>query len=415
MDERVPGGWTAAEQEEIWARWRRGEALRTIARHFGTDMAYVRRVLAHTGGRRLPPGQRAAGQLSAAEREEVSRGLAAGASCRAIAAHLGRSHTTVSREVARNGGVAHYRAGDADAAAWRRAKRPKPRRLARRPALRAVVEAKLGARWSPEQIAHWRPRAYPDDPSMRVSHETIYLSLFVQARGALKRELTKQLRTGRAMRFPRGARTRRGQGRGQLVDTVSIRDRPAEVEDRAVPGHWEGDLVYGRHHSAVGTLVERTSRYVLLYPLPAGYKGGPAREAAPTASRAAAITRLPEQLRRSLTCVRSGQREGAERARPVHGRLGRAGLHLRPAQSVAARHEREHERAAPAVPAEKRRPPRVRADRPRRDRRGAQRAPARDPGLAEPRRALRRAGRGRVAPNAAGPYALHQAGGAATR
>jgi len=131
---------------------------------------------------------------------------------------------------------------------------------------------------------------------MRVSHETIYLSLFVQSRGALKRELTQQLRTGRAMRFPRGARARGGQGRGQLRDTVSIRERPAEVEDRAVPGHWEGDLVYGRHHSAVGTLVERTSRYALLFPVPAGYRGGPMREAL-----AGAITRLPEQLRRSLT------------------------------------------------------------------------------------------------------------------
>ena len=129
-----------------------------------------------------------------------------------------------------------------------------------------------------------------------MSHGTIYLSLFVQTGAALRRGLTKQLRTGRAMRFPRGARTRRGQGRGQLVDTVSIRERPAEVEDRAVPEHWEGDLMFGRHHSAVGTLVERTSRYVLLYPLPAGYKGGPAREALATA-----ITRLPDQLRRSLT------------------------------------------------------------------------------------------------------------------
>lgn len=180
MDERVPGGWTTAEQEEIWVRWRRGEALRTIARHFGTDMAYVRRFLAHTGGRRLPPRRRAAGQLSAAEREEVSRGLAARDSCRVIAARLGRAPSTVSREVARNGGAAQYRAGDADAAAWRRAKRPKPRVLARRPALRAVVEAKLRSRWSPEQIAHWLPRAYPDDPSMRVSHETIYLSVSVR-------------------------------------------------------------------------------------------------------------------------------------------------------------------------------------------------------------------------------------------
>lgn len=295
MDGPVPGGWSAAEQAEIWMRWDRGEALRVIARHFGRDMAYVRRFLAYTGGRRLPPRSRAAGQLTAAEREEVSRGLAAGESCRAVAARLGRAPSTVSREVARNGGRAHYRAGDAEASAWRRAKRPKFAALAARPALRAAVEAKLALRWSPEQIAHWLRRAYPDDPTMRVSHETIYLSLFVQSRGALKRELTKRLRTGRAMRFPRGARTRAGQGRGQLVGTVSIRERPAEAEDRAVPGHWEGDLVYGRRPSAVGTLVERTSRYVLLFPLPAGYRGGPMREAL-----VGAVRRLPEHLWRSL-------------------------------------------------------------------------------------------------------------------
>jgi len=292
MDGPVPGGFTAVEQEEIWARWRGRESLRTIARHFGRDVAHVRRFLARTGGRRLPPRHRAGRQLTAAEREEVSRALAGGESCRAVAARLGRAPSTVSREVARNGGRAQYRARDAEAAAWRRARRPKAALLTRRPALRAVVEAKLQLNWSPEQIAHWLRRAYPAAPEMRVSHETIYLSLFVQPR----RELTRALRTGRSMRFPRGARTRAGQGRGQLRDTVPIRDRPAEVEDRAVPGHWEGDLVYGRRPSAVGTLVERTSRYALLFPLPAGYRGGPMREAL-----AAAVARLPEQLRRSLT------------------------------------------------------------------------------------------------------------------
>jgi IS30 family transposase len=198
--------------------------------------------------------------------------------------------------VARNGRRAQYRAGDAEAAAWRRAKRPKPAVLAARPALRAAVEAKLLLRWSPEPIAHWLPRAYPDAPAMRVSHETIYLSLFVQGRGALRQDLTRYLRTGRPMRFPRGARTRAGQGRGQLVGTVSTRQRPAEAEDRAVPGRWGGDLVYGRKPSAVGTLVERTSRYALFFPLPAGYRGRPTREAL-----AAEVTRLPKQLRRSLT------------------------------------------------------------------------------------------------------------------
>jgi len=201
--------------------------------------------------------------------------------------------------VARNGGPTHYRAGAADAAAWRRAERPKPARLATRPALRAAVEAKLALRWSPQQIAAWLRRAYPDKPEMHVSHETIYLSLFVQPRGALRRELTRYLRTGRAMRYPRGART--GGGRGRLRDTVSIRERPAEAEDRAVPAyarHWEGDLVFGRGASAVGTLVERTTRYVALFPVPGGYKA-PAMRAA----LAAAVARVPAQLRRSLTCA----------------------------------------------------------------------------------------------------------------
>ncbi|GJG89467.1 IS30 family transposase [Gemmatimonadetes bacterium T265] len=294
MSETVPGRWSAAEQEEIWARWRRGESFRAIGRHFGTHLHAVRRFVARTGGCRRPPPRRAEGVLTAAEREEVSRGLAAGESYRQVAARLGRAHTTISREVARNGGPTQYRAGAADAAAWRRAERPKPALLATRPVLRAVVEAKLALRWSPQQIAAWLRQAYPEGPEMRVSHETIYLSLFVQPRGALRRELARYLRTGRAMRCPRGARS--GGGRGQLKDTVSIRERPAEVEDRAVPGHWEGDLVFGRGASAVGTLVERTTRYVALFPVPGGYKAPAMREAL-----AAAVARVPDQLRRSLT------------------------------------------------------------------------------------------------------------------
>ena len=289
-----PSRWSTAEQDEIWTRWQRGESFRSIGRRFGTHLHAIRRFVARTGGCRRPPAARAERTLSAAEREEVSRGLAAGETYRAIARRLGRAHTTVSREVARNGGPAQYRAGAADVAAWRRAERPKPARLATRPVLRAAVEAKLRLRWSPEQIAHWLRGAYPDDPEMRVSHETIYLSLFVQPRGALRRELTRYLRTGRAMRFPRGARS--GGGRGQLRDTVSIRDRPAEAEDRAVPGHWEGDLVFGRGASAVGTLVERSTRYLALFPVPAGYKASAMREAL-----AAAVARVPDQLRRSLT------------------------------------------------------------------------------------------------------------------
>jgi IS30 family transposase len=200
----------------------------------------------------------------------------------------------VSRELTRNGGRRRYRAQAADAAAFRRASRPKAAKLVTQPRLRAVVEAKLALRWSPQQIAGWLPLAYPQDPVMRVSHETIYLSLFVQSRGALRRELQRCLRTGRAMRFPRGKRL--PQGRGQLRDILPISQRPAEAADRAVPGHWEGDLIYGRRPSAVGTLVERRSRYVVLFSLPEGFTAQRMRPAL-----TAAVLQLPQQLRRSLT------------------------------------------------------------------------------------------------------------------
>ena len=229
-----------------------------------------------------------------AEREEISRGVAAGEPCRQIAARLGRAPSPVSRELARNGGRTCYRAQAADVAAFCRAQRPKPAKLALEPRLRAVVEAKLAVRWSPQQIVGWLPLAYPHDPVMRVSHETIYLSLFVQSRGALRRELQRCLRTGRAMRYPRGKRL--PQGRGQLRDTLPISQRPPEVADRAVPGHWEGDLVLGKRPSAVGTLVERHSRYVVLFPLPEGFTAQRMRPAL-----TAAVLQLPQQLRRSLT------------------------------------------------------------------------------------------------------------------
>ena len=229
-----------------------------------------------------------------AEREEISRGIAAGESSREIAARLGRAPSTVSRELARNGGRARYRAQAADAATFRRAQRPKPAKLVLEPRLRAVVDAKLALRWSPEQIAGWLPLAYPGDAVMRVSHETIYLSLFVQSRRALRRELQRCLRTGRAMRYPRGKRL--PQGRGQLRDTLHISQRPAEAADRAVPGHWEGDLVLGKRPSAVGTLVERHSRYVMLFALPDGFTAERMRPAL-----TAAVLQLPQQLRRSVT------------------------------------------------------------------------------------------------------------------
>ena len=287
-------GLSAAEQDEVWARWRRGESLRLIARRLGKRGPSVRAFVFQTGGVQRHPPHRALRCLSMAEREEISRGVAAGVSCRQIAARLGRAPSTVSRELARNGGRHRYRAQAADTAAFRRAQRPKPAKLVTQPQLRAVVEAKLALRWSPQQIAGWLPLAYPQDPVMRVAHETIYLSLFVQSRGALRRELQRCLRSGRAMRYPRGKRL--PQGRGQLRDTLHISQRPAEAADRAVPGHWEGDLVFGKRPSAVGTLVERHSRYVLLFPLPEGLTAQQVRPAL-----TAAVLRLPQQLRRSLT------------------------------------------------------------------------------------------------------------------
>jgi IS30 family transposase len=287
-------GLSAAEQAEVWARWRAGESLRAIARRLNHRGPSIRSFIAQAGGCRPTPRRRATRQLSVSEREEISRGVATGESCRRMAARLGRAPSTVSREIGRNGGRRHYRARRAEAAARRRALRPKTTKLRQHAALRGVVEARLALRWSPEQIAGWLPQAYPHDPEMRVSHETIYLSLFVQSRGALRRELTRCLRTGRAMRFPRGQRL--PQGRGQLRDILPISERPPEVNDRAVPGHWEGDLVLGKRPSAVGTLVERTSRYVLLFALRHGTKAEDVRPAL-----TAAITRLPAHLRRSLT------------------------------------------------------------------------------------------------------------------
>ena len=288
-------GLSPEQQAEVWLRWRRGESLLAVARQLGVNRpATVRSFVASTGGVRRPPRLRDARQLSALEREEISRGVASGEGVRTMARRLGRAPSTVSRELARNGGRRGYRAQAADAAAYRRAQRPKAAKLTADRRLRGEVERGLAEGWSPQQIAARLVVDFPDEAAMRVSHETIYLSLFVQARGALRRELTSALRTGRAMRYPRAKRL--PQGRGQLVDMVHISERPAEVADRAVPGHWEGDLILGRRPSAVATLVERQSRFVQLVALPNGYKAEQVRPAL-----TAAIARLPEQLRKSLT------------------------------------------------------------------------------------------------------------------
>jgi transposase, IS30 family len=246
---------------------------------------------------RQPPGRprrRSPLRLSLAEREEISRGLAGGESLRTIAARLERAPSTVAREVKGNGGRRRYRACRADADALGRARRPKPSKLATCERLRAVVEDRLEQRWSPQQIAGWLPLAFPEDPEMRVSHETIYLSLFVQARGALRKELTRYLRSGHATRRPQGHSVLNGQG--QLRGTLHISQRPAEATDRAVPGHWEGDLLFGKGMRAIATLVERKTRFVLLVALPDGHTAEVVADAL-----AAKITELPTELRRSLT------------------------------------------------------------------------------------------------------------------
>jgi len=255
--------YTAAQRAEIWDRWQRGESLKSIGRLFDRPSSCIYNMLAPTGGIRPSPRERSRLALTLAEREEISRGLARDQSLRAIAARLGRAPSTISREVSRNGGLQHYRASRADQSAWDRAQRPKPCKLANEPALSRLVASKLRAHWSPEQIAGWLKQNYPEHENRQVSHETIYRTLFIQARGALKKELQQHLRSQRAIRRSRHA-SHKGEGRGQIPNTVSIRERPPTVEDRAVPGHWEGDLLVGSNQSYIATLVERHRRYVML-------------------------------------------------------------------------------------------------------------------------------------------------------
>ena len=255
--------FSAATSAEIWDRWQRGEGLKSIGRVFGKPSSSIFNHLKPSGGIRPPPRRRSGRALTLAEREEISRSLVAGHSARSIARTLGRAASTVSREINRNGGVTRYRAAAADKRAWKQALRPKPCKLATHPHLRQVVASMLRRNWSPEQIAGWLKRTYPDDEAYQVSHETIYRSLFVQARGVLKKELMQHLRSRRAIRRSRHA-TAKADTRGRIPDMVSIRERPAAVEDRAVPGHWEGDLLAGSSNSYMVTLVERHSRYVML-------------------------------------------------------------------------------------------------------------------------------------------------------
>jgi IS30 family transposase len=287
-------GFTAAQSAELWERWKKGEGLKSIGRAFGKPSSCIFAHLRPSGGIMPPARRRSRLALTMAEREEISRGIVEGQSVRAIARMLARAASTVSREISRNGGVGRYRAAAADKLAWKQALRPKPCKLAMHGQLRQAVVRKLELNWSPEQIAGWLKRAYPETEAWRVSHETIYRSLYVQARGVLKKELMEHLRSRRPIRRSRHA-TAKADQRGRIPDAVSISERPASVEDRAVPGHWEGDLLCGSKNSYIVTLVERYSRYVMLAKVPN-------RETQTVVDALIRQSRkLPDELYRSLT------------------------------------------------------------------------------------------------------------------
>ena len=291
---------TGEQRRELWARWKRGETLVEIGRALGRSTTNVFSLVRASGG--IEPWERRerASALRLVEREEISRGLVAGLSVRAIARGLGRSASTISREVAHNGGRRTYRALSAQQRAIACARRPKPCLLARRPKLRALVAAKLEQKWSPQQIAGWLKRSHGRQEAMQVSHETIYKSLFIQARGVLRRELLGALRSRRLMRRAHGAKSQ-GMKRSLIPDAVSIRERPAEVEDRALPGHWEGDLLMGGVSSRIATLVERRSRWVQLVRI-----GAKTSEDVVDAL-ARQVQTLPDQLMRTLTWDRGSE------------------------------------------------------------------------------------------------------------
>jgi len=287
-------GLSAMQKSDMWRRWKAGQSLHEIGRAFGKSHSSIRCVVSLRGGIVPVTRRRSLLALTLPEREDISRGIASGSSIRKIAQLLDRAASTVSREVVRHGGRPEYRANEADAQAWKSALRPKTCLLAIHEKLQEIVASKLLLDWSPEQISGWLKTQYPHDESLRVSHETIYRSLFIQARGALKKELVGHLRSKRRIRRSQHSRVFRD-SRGQIVDAISIRERPAEVEDRAIPGHWEGDLLSGSRNSHMVTLVERHSRFTTLIKVPSK----------DTAVVVAALTRharkLPAALRRSLT------------------------------------------------------------------------------------------------------------------
>src|ERR1700737_172687 len=282
------------QRNDMWRRWKAGQSLHEIGRAFGKDHVSIQFMLAQHGGIVPAARRRSLLTLTLAEREDISRGIACGSSIRDIAKGLQRAASTVSREAARHGGRPQYRATEADQQAWESALRPKRCLLALHVKLQEIVAGKLMLDWSPEQISGWLKSQYPEDESRRVSHETIYRSLFIQARGVLKKELIQHLRFQRRIRPARHARES-GHHKGQIVDAISIRERPAEIEDRAIPGHWEGDLIGGTKNSHIATLVERHSRFVMLV------KVSSKDTATVVTALSQHICKLPATLRRSLT------------------------------------------------------------------------------------------------------------------
>lgn len=306
MKQRPRIYYTETQKAMMWERWKAGDTLHEIGKLFDRPHTSIHTILAATGGIRPPARHRSRLALTLGEREEISRALAAGESIHCVACRLGRAASTVSRELHRNGGKGCYRAARADEAAWERAHRPKPCKLASNPDLAQIVASKLQNQWSPEQIAGWLKRTYPTQKELQVSHEAIYRTLFVQTRGALKKELLAHLRRTRSMRRSRHY-TQKTSIHGRIVDAVSISERPACVDDRAVPGHWEGDLLFGDAYSQIATLVERQTRYVMLVKLID-------KDSYTVAAALARHARtLPQELYRSLTWDRGKEMAGHKR------------------------------------------------------------------------------------------------------
>jgi IS30 family transposase len=300
MNRRPRIYYTESQRSLMWDHWQKGDSLQQIAQLFDRNHPSIERILAESGGIRPAQRRRSRLALTLAEREEISRAVVAGQSIRSIAATLERAPSTISREIQRNGDRETYRASQADQAAWDRAHRPKTCKLVENSALAHIVAGKLQMRWSPEQIAGWLKHTYPDDENDQVSHETIYRSLYIQARGALKKELVQHLRRTRVMRRSRH-HTQKTDNHGRIKDTISISERPATVEDRAVPGHWEGDLLCGSGNSQIATLVERHTRYVMLVKVE--------RKDTETVINALIKTarKLPQELYKSLTWDRGSE------------------------------------------------------------------------------------------------------------